>query len=76
MYGFLQCYRWFNAAYTDYFIIPLPINGSSSSLYLVCSNLLLVETFLPATTDNSEEESSLQEKLLPTATLSVVKEMV
>ena len=29
MYGFLQCYRWFNAAYTDYFIIPLPINGSS-----------------------------------------------
>ena len=29
VYGFLQCYRWFNEAYTDYFIIPLPINGST-----------------------------------------------
>ena len=44
--------------------------GGLMQLYLVSSNLLLVVTFLPASTDNSEEESSLQEKLLPTATLA------
>ena len=76
MYGFLQCYRWFNAAYTDYFISPLPINGSSVESIFSELNLLLVVNFLPAITDHSEEESSLQEKLLPTAILSVVTEMM
>ncbi|XP_068716510.1 uncharacterized protein [Montipora foliosa] len=29
VYGFLQFCRWFNAVYPDYFVSPLPINGSS-----------------------------------------------